>query len=173
MRLVLRLVAALATVGVLSPVFAQSADGPLDSRLAARKVVVTDGRETLVDASDAKPGDLIEYTATYRNKGTAPIRNLEATLPVPKDTEYVAGSARPAGARASTDGTSFASLPLKRKVKRADGKEAEEAVPLRDYRALRWSAGELGGEKTASFSARVRVIDDRPPPDTAAKGGGK
>jgi uncharacterized repeat protein (TIGR01451 family) len=174
MQLALRLAAALAAALALPLAFAQSADGPLESRLAARKVVVADGRENLVDATDAKPGDLIEYTATYRNKGKAAIRNLEATLPVPKDTEYVPGSARPAGARASTDGKSYAAIPLKRKVKRADGKEVDEPVPLRDYRALRWYASELGGEKTVSYSARVRVIDDKPaPPDAAGKGGGK
>jgi len=174
MHLAFRLAAFLTAALALAPAFAQDAGGPLESRLAARKVVVTDGRENLVDATNAKPGDLIEYTATYRNNGKAPIRNLEATLPIPTDTEFVAGSARPAGARASTDGKSFAALPLKRKARRPDGKEVEEAIPLRDYRALRWYTGELAGDKTVSFAARVRVVDDRSAtPEPPGKGSGK
>ena len=168
------LAALLAAALALLPSFAQNTGGPLESRLAARKVVVVDGRESLVEATDAKPGDLIEYTATYRNSGKAAIRSLEATLPIPKDTEYVPGSARPAGARASVDGKSFAAIPLRRKAKRADGKEGDEPVPLRDYRALRWTAAELGGEKTLAFSARVRVSNEGPrPPEAAGRGGGK
>lgn len=152
---------AMATLMASSAAFAQKAAGPLESRLVARKVVIEGGRENLVDARDARPGDVIEYVATYRNTGTAVVRDLEATLPIPKDTELVAGSPRPAGARGSLDGQAFAALPLKRKVKRADGREAEEAVPLAEIRALRWSAGELPAGRGLSFTARVRVVDDR------------
>jgi hypothetical protein len=49
-------------------------------------------------------------------------------------------------------------MPLKRKAMR-DGREIEEAVPVRDYRYLRWYPGELGGEKAMTFTARVRVVE--------------
>ena len=147
---------------VASVTRAQPAAGPLESRLDARKVVVEAGAERLVDAKDAKPGDVIEYVATYRNTGKEPIRNLQATLPIPAETEWLSGSARPAGAQASLDGQAFAATPLKRKVKRGT-QEAEEEVPLREYRALRWRLAELGPGKSATYTARVRVIDDRAP----------
>jgi uncharacterized repeat protein (TIGR01451 family) len=151
---------------------AQRVGDPLESQLSARKVVVAEGRETLVDAASARPGDVIEYVATYRNTGKSPIRGLQATLPIPQQTEFIPGTTRPAESKASLDGRTFADIPLKRKVTR-DGKQIEEQVPYREYRALRWFAGELGGEKTMAFTARVRVVDDRNPSEPGSKAGGK
>jgi hypothetical protein len=74
----------------------------------------------------------------------------------------VPGSARPANALATVDGESFFAVPLGRVVRRADGAEAREPVPIGDYRALRWQAGDLAPGQVARFSARVRVVDDRP-----------
>ena len=88
---------------------------PIESRLEARKVVVgADGKESFAAADAARPGDVIEYAATYRNTATQPVRNLEATLPIPANTELVPGSAAPAGAKASLDSRSFEQVPLKR-----------------------------------------------------------
>jgi hypothetical protein len=42
---------------------------------------------------------------------------------------------------ASLDGSAFAAVPLKRTVTRG-GKPVEEQVPYREYRAIRWLAGE-------------------------------
>jgi len=134
--------------------------GPLESTLEQHKVVrAADGSESLAPAAAVKPGDVIEYVATYRNSGRAPITGVEATVPVPPNTEYVAGSARPATGKASVDGTTYAPMPLVRKVMR-DGKSAEEPVPMRDYRYLRWSAPELGANQSVRFTARVRVLED-------------
>jgi uncharacterized repeat protein (TIGR01451 family) len=148
--------------GFAASALAQPSPGPLESRLEARKVVVEAGKERLVDAADAKPGDVIEYAATYRNRGKEPIRNLEATLPIPRDTELLAGSARPAPSTGSLEGTAFVPLPIRRPVTR-DGKAVLEDVPLREYRALRWRVPQLSPEQSLTFTARVRVADDRPP----------
>lgn len=140
-----------------APLCAQTA-GAIDSRLEARKVVrAADGGEAFAAADAAKPGDVIEYVATYRNTTAQPVRNLQATLPIPAHTEIVAGTARPASAQASVDAVAFAAMPLRRKVTR-DGREIEEAVPLSEYRYLRWHAGELAGGQSAVFTARVRVV---------------
>ena len=152
-------------------VFAQA--GAVQTRLEAHKVErAADGKETLGDAQAARPGDLIEYTATYRNTGKQPVRNLEATLPIPANTEYVAGSAKPGAAKASVDAHAFGALPLKRRVVR-DGKEVEESVPLREYRYLRWYPGELAADQSVSFTARVKVLEDTGPDATNNRGGGK
>ncbi len=160
-RIVLVAALALAT-GVSVGVRAQSPAGPLESRLDARKVVVEAGVERLVDAKDAKPGDVIEYAATYRNTGKDAIRELNATLPIPRETELLAGKARPAPSTASLDGTAFAPLPLKRTVTR-EGKPVVVDVPLAEYRALRWRVPQLPAGQSLTFIARVRVVDDRPP----------
>jgi uncharacterized repeat protein (TIGR01451 family) len=144
--------------------------GPLESTLEQFKVVkAADGREALEPAASVRPGDVIEYVATYRNTGRAPVTGVQATVPVPPNTEYVPGSTRPADAKASVDGTAFAAMPLVRKAVR-DGKTVEERIPYREYHYLRWSSPEIAAGQSARFTARVRVLDDASPP-AAAKGG--
>ena len=151
---------------------AQQQKGPLESTLEQRKVVrAADGAESLAPAGSVKPGDVIEYLATYRNSGRAPITGVEATMPIPPNTEFVPGSAKPGSAKASVDGVSYAPLPLVRKVVR-DGKTVEEAIPTREYRYLRWSAAELRGEQSVRFTARVKVLEDTSP-HASGMGGGR
>ncbi len=120
-----------------------------------------DGKERLEPTQSAKPGDVLEYTATYQNKGSGAIKSLEATLPVPPGTEYVPGpSTQPIAVRASLDGVSYAPVPLKRRVKLADGKTVEKLVPAVEYRYLRWMPKDLSAGRDARFIARVKVIDD-------------
>jgi uncharacterized repeat protein (TIGR01451 family) len=143
---------------------AQPARDPVETRLEARKVSRdAEGREGFASADAARPGETIEYVATYRNTGKQAVRDLAATLPIPSSTEFISGSARPANAMASVDGSAYAAIPLKRRVMR-DGKSVEEEVPAREYRYLRWFPGELGADKSVSFTARVRVVDAEAPP---------
>src|SRR4051794_10954157 len=168
MKPYLRALAALAILAAAWPLSAQQQGGPLVTQLEARKVVRgSDGKESFAPADTAKPGDVIEYVATYRNTGKQPLRNLEATLPIPQNTEFVPGSANPASAKASLDAQTFAAMPLKRTTVK-DGKPVEALVPVRDYRSLRWYAADLPAEKTATFTARVKVVDDTGPPGTKA-----
>jgi len=160
---------AAATVLAWAHAAAAQSSGAVQTHLEARKVErAADGRERLAPAEAARPGDVIQYTATYRNNGTRAVRDLEATLPIPANTEYVAGSARPQGAKASVDAAGFAAMPLTRRVVR-DGKEVEEPVPLREYRYLRWHAAELGAGASLEFTARVKVVDE----GAGAPGSGK
>ena len=148
----------------------RSAD-PLEVRLETRKVVGNpDGTESFLAAESAKPGDILEYVATYRNRGAAALRDVSPQLPVPANTEFVPGSARPPAAAASLDGSTFAPMPLSRKAER-NGAQVDVPVPPREYRSLRWSVAELAPGKTTSVSARVRVLDDRSTGPPAAAGG--
>jgi uncharacterized repeat protein (TIGR01451 family) len=145
---------------------------PIETRLEARKVVrAADGKEAFADAAAARPGDVIEYAATYRNVSKQPVKSLEATLPIPANTEFVPGSAQPASVKASVDAREWGTPPLVRKVVR-DGRSIEEQVPVREYRYLRWFPGELGGDKAVTFTARVRVVNDQTPSEPG-KGGTK
>jgi len=142
---------------------AQAAE-PVEIKLTRRKVSVTGTKETFQDALTAKPGDVFEETAAYTNKSMITVTKLEATLPIPLNTELIANSTRPANVavRASTDGTNFRALPLKRKVKQANGVEIEQVVPLNEYRFLRWYPGELAAGKSLTYSARFKIADDAP-----------
>jgi uncharacterized repeat protein (TIGR01451 family) len=132
---------------------------PVEARLEVRKVTRSaDGREHVGTADTVKPGDVLEYVVTYRNRSGAAVSDFAATLPIPEATELVAGSERPAGARASVDARSFAAVPLKRTVRR-EGREIEEAVPMREYRALRWYVPRLGAGETLTYTARVKVLE--------------
>ena len=139
------------------PLHAQTA--AVVSTLEAHRVVRgADGSESFASADVAKPGDVIEYVATYRNTTGEAIHDLQATLPIPPHTELIPGSARPSAARASLDAREFASLPLKRKTLR-DGREVDEAVPFREYRFLRWAPVRLGAREYVTYIARVKVLE--------------
>ncbi len=149
------------------------AQGAVSSTLTAQRVETEGGKLVLKPATSSKPGDVIAYTGTYRNGGTAAADKLLATIPVPSGTSLVAASADPARAQASTDGISFAPMPLMRNVKQADGSERREAVPLADYRALRWEIGTLAPGASSVVALRVRIDElvsaSAGTPATAAK----
>ena len=141
------------------PAHAQKPRVQVEATLEVRKVVRGAGASEAFASGDVvKPGDVIEYVATFRNTTDKPVRNLEPTLPLPEQTELVPGSARPASVRASLDSREFAVLPLKRKTV-ANGRETIETVPYREYRALRWAPVELAAGKSTRVSARVRVLE--------------
>ncbi len=125
--------------------------------LAAQRVSVTHGKETFSPAAQVKPGDLVEYRATYTNAGDQPARQLLATLPVPAGMEFIGRTAAPAKLEASLDGRTFAAVPLTRRVLQADGREIVRPVPAAEYRWLRWTLGTLGSKAARTVSARMRV----------------
>lgn len=142
----------------------------VEAVLGARKVVRgADGKETLVDAKTAGPGEILHYTVTYRSKSTAPAQNVEATLPVPEGMQFVPNTARPGLAMATLDGQKFELIPLKRKVRLPDGKEVEREVPAAEYKAIRWKLGELPPGKQSIVSARMRLNPLDAPPAPAKK----
>lgn len=151
------LAAALVAAALLVPLAAH-AQGDVTVDLTARRVV-TDarGHETLLPADQAKPGEVVEYAATYRNPGPAGARQVMATLPIPTGMEYVPETAQPAAVLASLDGRNFEPVPLQRKVRLADGRQVLRPVPVSEYRYLRWSLGTLAGRSERTVLARLRV----------------
>ena len=149
-----------------APVLAQTAPAATPRQdveviLSGKKVTTgADKREVLGDARNIKPGEVIEYQATYSNKGQSAVSNLVATVPIPEGTEYMRSGTLPAsGAKATIGDGKFAPIPLKRKVKLPDGKEVEQDLPLAQYKAVQWSLGDLPPGKNMVVSARVRVLE--------------
>jgi uncharacterized repeat protein (TIGR01451 family) len=149
-----------ASAGAATVALAQKDNSPLLSTLAMQRVVKVDGKEVLEPAPTVKPGEVLEYRATFTNVSKESIRQLQAVIPVPANTEFISGS-ETAGAQASVDGVKYAPQPLKRKIKAANGAEVEETVPSKEYRSLRWNVVELAAGKSVSYVARVKVRDDR------------
>lgn len=130
-----------------------------DVKVELKKEKITigqDGKEVTSSAKQAAPGDLLQYTAIYKND-KSPVKQVYATLPIPAAEEYVPGTANPVGALASTDGTHFSPIPLKRTVKNSAGKMVEQEVPASEYRDLRWSLGDMAGGESRTVSARVKL----------------
>jgi uncharacterized repeat protein (TIGR01451 family) len=147
---------AIVSVALFAPALA-FADGDVHVALTAQRVTVANGHDVFVSADKARPGDVLEYRAVYRNDGRNAVRDLFATLPVPNGLEYLPKTAAPAVVLASTDGQSFAPVPLVRKERAADGREVIREVPHSEYRALRWSIGTLAAKEARTVRARMRV----------------
>ena len=163
MHRTLRLVTALAlTVAGLGSHALAYAEGDVAVSLTAHRILVSQGKEARLPAEQAKPGDVIEYRATYVNRGSTAVRDLEATLPVPTGLEYLPRTAQPLRLQASLDGKSFAPVPLTRRVRLAGGKTEVREVPASEYRALRWSIGSLGAKSARTVGARMRVAPLEP-----------
>lgn len=160
--------------GLAMPALAQSVAVPVD----AKKIVAVEltqfkvvrdaaGKEQLLDASSVKPGDVLEYKATYTNHTGKAVGGLVADLPIPEGLEYLPRSAKPGATlvKAAVKDGDYAAEPLMRKG--ANGKS--EPVPYSDYRALRWTLGQLPVNGVTAVSARARVEAVVPPaPKTSA-----
>src|SRR5262249_12257891 len=109
------------TVLIVCTLFCLPAWSEVKVVLAAHKIVKTNGTEQSVSGDKAKPGDVIEYVATYKNTDTKPATNVTATLPIPRGMEYIPNTASPESVMASTDDAHYAVVPLKRMVKDANG----------------------------------------------------
>ena len=131
---------------------------PISVSLSAFKVVTDkNGQETFVAASKARPGDILEYRALTTNSSTRSVSRVQPTIPIPTGLVFVASSARPANAQASTDGRTFGALPLRRAVRDANGAQKIVLVPLSQYRAVRWTIGQLAAGQSVQVSARARL----------------
>ncbi len=137
-----------------APAFAA---GDVTVELTANRVTKAQGRDVLSAAEQARPGDVIQYRALYRNAGKGAARGLLATIPIPRGTHYVPGTANPKRVEASLNGRTFAPVPLTRKVRTADGRTVTREVPPEEYVALRWSLGALPAQTAREVAARVRI----------------
>ena len=144
---------------VLSQSLFAQGDKDVFAKLTVQKIgVAPDGNEQFLPADQALPDEILLYTAVYTNRTGGAVKGLAATLPIPQGVEYLAGTAKPAGAKASTDGVNFQPIPLKRKVKSADGTEREELIPTAEYRKLQWNVSELAADASFAASARAKIL---------------
>ncbi len=115
--------------------------------------------ETFIDVAAVKPGDLIEYRATYKNNDKSAVKGMVATIPIPIGTDFIPKSIRPenSAAEATTKTGIYAAIPLMHPVRQSDGKIRSEPVPATDYRAIRWNLGQLAAGASTTVIVRVQV----------------
>ena len=134
-------------------------DADIQIALVAHRITFdSSGKETITPALKARPGDVLEYRATYRNHGKKPVSNLLAVLPIPANSlTYIQASANPQRVWASLDGRKFEVAPLMRATLLPDGKRETRPVPVSEYRFLRWDIGELKPGAQVIVTARMRM----------------
>ena len=142
-----------------TPLLAQTPQ--VEVALQARRVIVDQGKEALLPADKAKPGDVIQYEASYHNAGKTPVQHLGAVVPIPVGLALMADSAMPAAGEASLDGKTFSLAPLMRAVKNQAGVTENRPVPLAEYRALRWNLPEVAPGTTTTVTLRARVTTNK------------
>ncbi len=149
-----------ATPAVAAAAPAAAASAP-SLELAAFKIVpATQGKpERLVPAADARAGDQLEYRAVYRNPTNAVLHHVMVTVPVPANgVEYILESASPNADLASTDGKTFAPLPLMHAEFTADGHNVMKPAPGADYHFLRWDLGDVPAGAVRTVRSRVQLL---------------
>jgi uncharacterized repeat protein (TIGR01451 family) len=129
----------------------------VDARLTVALITFNGQFEISGAATTAKPGDVLEYSARYANRGDAAADKLSPTMPIPVGTEYVPAGTSPKPTHASLDAVTYAPIPLRRKERGADGQMHDVDVPLSEYRALKWSVGTLAAGGEVVIRARVRI----------------
>ena len=141
-----------ATIASLVLLSSAHAADALKMQLQANKIVKTaEGKNSYVTASDAKTGETVQYRTIYTNTINQPISDVAVTLPIPANMTFT-GEATPASAQASTDGKSYANMPLMRKV---GGKLVK--IPLSESRSLRWDIKLLPAKKSAAVTLNTTV----------------
>lgn len=158
MKNILLCLAMVISCALCGSAMAQGTPAGFTSKLTVNRIDVGDDKTLSKPASSAKPGDVLEYSASYSNGGKAAVERVQAVIPVPVGTVLLADSAKPANPQATVDGINFSATPLKRVVKLPDGKSREELVPLSEYRALRWPLGTIAASQNVMVSLRVQVV---------------
>ncbi len=134
----------------------------VSSVLAARKVTRDNGKEQLVSAARATPGDIIEYQLTLTNRTGKAITGIEPVLPIPAGSVYIEASCKPPKAYASTDGSLYSAIPLVKSVKDSNGKDKAIKLPMETYRFMKWKVGKLDNGKELVVTARVKLLTAQP-----------
>ncbi len=119
--------------------------------------------EQLVEASEAAPGEIMEFRIEFTNAGDESVTGVRVVDSIPENTRFV-GDSHAADVAAvfevSIDGgESFEPEPVTRIETQADGTQTEVVIPPAQYTHLRWISEEAmhadGG--TQAFTYRVAV----------------
>ena len=137
--------------------FAQN--DPVTVRLEIYVVNVVDGQEELKEATQARPGQVVEYRLFALNNGdaTLPAGTVVITGPIPEGTSFVADSATPTTdtllTEYSVDGEAYYEPPI---LVGSDGQRTV-ADPA-NYKAIRWTLlSNMEPKQEAGFVYRVTV----------------
>jgi uncharacterized repeat protein (TIGR01451 family) len=113
-------------------------------------------------AQSVNPGEILHWTISSQNDGTAPAREYKAVGQIPRGTTLVAGSASADGSATVVysidNGKSYSAAPLVEE-KQADGSVKFVPAPVSMYTQVRYEWTDAlaeGGKLNASYKVRVK-----------------
>ena len=115
---------------------------------------------SIEEAKMVRPGEILDWTITSENTGTAAAQQYSALGQIPRGTSFVAGSAASRGATVSysiDNGKNYSVQPTVEE-RGADGSVKKVPAPVSMYTQIRyeWSdALAAGGKLSASYKVRV------------------
>ena len=128
------------------------------------EVLVDDRGRAVVEREPVRqvnPGDLLVYTLTAENQGTAPASRARIQDPIPQGTVLVLDGfdGSPIPTEASIDGgQTWQSFPAEIDMTDAEGNARRAMAPARSYTHLRWVLdGELAPGDSREMTFKVRV----------------
>lgn len=114
-----------------------------------------------VEVQSATPGDVVQYTLAYTNKGDEEATNAVIDDPIPKGTVFLSGSATGEGAEItfSSDGGKTFAQPVKLtyQIRTASGEVEKRTATPNEYTHVRWTIKKVPPGASGKVSFRVRV----------------
>jgi len=132
----------------------------------AKEVVETSGPSNskttrMVPTQSAVPGDVVQYTLTYANKGDEAANEAVIDDPIPKGTTFIANSATGEGADvsfSSDGGKSFAKpVKLTYEIRLPSGEVQKRVATASDYTHIRFIIKRVPAGASGSVVFRVHV----------------
>ena len=124
-------------------------------------VVRESAHVALEKSTVVNPGEVLDWTMTSENSGTAPALNYKAVGHIPRGTTFVADSAKADGAKtvySIDNGKSYSAQPMI-EMKQADGSVKQVTAPVSMYTEIRYEWADplaQGGKLSASYKVRVK-----------------
>ncbi|MCS6869231.1 hypothetical protein [Thermus sp.] len=131
-------------------------------------VKAVEGKETYEENPlGVRPGDLLEWRLLAENRSQGALRQVALVIPIPKETRYLEGTAKPLSLGSATirpefsfdGGKTFGFPPLKKRVRVVEnGKEVEKEVEVKpeEYTHARWVLPEM--PKGARVQVSLRTV---------------
>lgn len=119
------------------------------TQLISAKVIKNDkGIIEKVEATNAYPGDILEYTFIIDNQEEEIIKNLNPAIPVPSGTTLVPKTGKPSNYLVSINGRDYYPYPIE-----VNG----EPIELSNYKSIGWNVNELKPGEKAEFQMQVKL----------------
>lgn len=133
----------------------------LEIAIAQAREVLEGKKTRMVPIQSASPGDIVQYTLTYANKGDEVANDAVIDDPIPKGTTFLANTAAGEGAEVSfsSDGGKNFAAPVKLtyEIRLPSGEVEKRVATPADYTHVRFLIKHVAAGASGNVAFRVRV----------------